>query len=64
MDLLRPRPFRRVRGRTTWLGLLMAALSAGTQLSAQPATALTLIKAGRLLDPRTGTVGAPAAVLI
>src|SRR5919108_1695802 len=33
-------------------------------LSAQSPTAVTLVKAGRLLDPRTGNVLAPAAVLI
>jgi imidazolonepropionase-like amidohydrolase len=34
------------------------------QLGAQPAAPITLVKAGRLLDPRTGNVLAPAAVLI
>src|SRR5713226_7100822 len=34
------------------------------QTPAQSAVPLTLIKAGRLLDPRTGNVLAPAAVLI
>jgi hypothetical protein len=40
-----------------------ALLSAG-QLAAQSAAPVTLVKAGRLLDPRTGNVLSPAAVLI
>src|SRR5690349_15035338 len=56
--------FHRIRGRTAWWLLLFVSISAATPLSAQPATALTLVKAGRLLDPRTGTIVAPAAVLI
>jgi len=40
------------------------ALFPSGQLSAQSSTPLTLIKAGRLLDPRTGNVLSPAAVLI
>ena len=35
-----------------------------TQLAAQSASPTTLIKAGRLLDPRSGNVLSPAAVLI
>ena len=47
-----------------WLVLgLMAAVSVG-QIPAQSAVSVTLIKAGRLLDPRTGNVLSPAAVLI
>src|SRR5713226_10747535 len=42
---------------------LVAVVSA-MQTPAQSAVPLTLIKAGRLLDPRTGNVLAPAAVLI
>src|SRR5437868_124452 len=34
------------------------------ELSAQPPASVTLVKAGRLLDPRTGNVLAPAVVLI
>lgn len=41
---------------------LVALVSA--QLSAQSAPPVTLMKAGRLLDPRTGNILAPAAVLI
>jgi imidazolonepropionase-like amidohydrolase len=44
--------------------LLAVALAATTQLSAQPAPSVTLVKAGRLLDPRSGHVIATAAVLI
>jgi imidazolonepropionase-like amidohydrolase len=39
------------------------AVAAG-QLGAQSPASVTLVKAGRLLDPRTGNVLAPAAVLI
>lgn len=42
---------------------LVAVVSA-VQTPAQSAVPVTLIKAGRLLDPRTGNVLAPAAVLI
>lgn len=42
--------------------LLMGA--ATSQLLAQSAAPITIVKAGRLLDPRTGNVLAPAAVLI
>jgi imidazolonepropionase-like amidohydrolase len=49
-------------GITLLLGLV-AAVSA-VQTPAQSAVAVTLIKAGRLLDPRTGNILAPAAVLI
>ena len=45
--------------------LLGLALSVSTaQVPDQPAAPVILIKAGRLLDPRTGNVLAPAAVLI
>src|SRR5436189_505606 len=37
---------------------------AATQLAAQSSSPTTLIKAGRLLDPRSGNVLSPAAVLI
>src|SRR5579872_2217231 len=42
---------------------LFALFSSG-QVAAQTPASVTLIKAGRLLDPRTGNVLAPAAVLI
>src|SRR5580658_9403551 len=44
------------------LGLV--AMISAVQTSAQSAVPVTLIKAGRLLDPRTGNILAPAAVLI
>jgi imidazolonepropionase-like amidohydrolase len=44
--------------------LLIAALASTVQLDAQVAASVTLVKASRLLDPRTGNVLAPAAVLI
>jgi hypothetical protein len=42
---------------------LVAVVSA-VQTPAQSAVPVTLIKAGRLLDPGTGNILAPAAVLI
>src|SRR5215469_13755358 len=42
---------------------LMSVVSV-VQLRAQSAAPLTVVKAGRLLDPRTGNILAPAAVLI
>lgn len=44
-------------------GALLVLLSSGTLRAQAPAPA-TLVKAGRLLDPRTGKALAPAAVLI
>ena len=44
--------------------LLLLVVAATAQLAAQPAAPVTLIKAGRLLDPRTGNVLPAAAVLI
>src|SRR5579864_9367811 len=52
---------------TTRMGLLLALLLGAIvslPLRAEPPPAITLIKAGRLLDPRTGNTLAPAAVLI
>jgi imidazolonepropionase-like amidohydrolase len=40
------------------------AIFAATQLAAQSPSPMTLIKAGRLLDPRSGNVLSPAAVII
>ena len=54
----------RLRRRTALLALLIAALASTGQLSANPSAPVTLVKASRLLDPRTGNVLAPAAVLI
>ena len=42
----------------------LVAVISTVQLGAQSAPPVTLVKAGRLLDPRTGNVLAPAAVLI
>lgn len=44
-------------------GLFVALFSTG-QITAQPSAPVTLVKAGHLLDPRTGNVLSPAAVLI
>jgi imidazolonepropionase-like amidohydrolase len=56
-----PRPQTRMRRCAT---LLLLLLVAQLQLAAQSAAPLTLVKAARLFDPRTGNVLAPAAVLI
>ncbi|MGA2813538.1 MAG: amidohydrolase family protein, partial [Candidatus Acidiferrum sp.] len=42
----------------------LAVVISAAQTPAQSAVSVTLIKAGRLLDPRTGNVLSPAAVLI
>jgi imidazolonepropionase-like amidohydrolase len=55
--------FTRAGGRAALL-LLLVALASSMQLRAEVAAHLTLVKAGRLLDPRSGNVLAPAAVLI
>ena len=48
-----------------WVSLACClALSVAVHPAAQSSPRVTLVKAGRLLDPRTGTVRAPAAVLI
>lgn len=44
--------------------LALAMAASATQLHSQAASPITLVKAGRLLDPRSGQVIAPAAVLI
>jgi imidazolonepropionase-like amidohydrolase/pimeloyl-ACP methyl ester carboxylesterase len=44
--------------------LFLLAIGPTSQFTAQPSSSLTLVKAGRLLDPRTGNVLSPAAVLI
>jgi imidazolonepropionase-like amidohydrolase len=46
------------------LVLGLVAVVSAAQTPAQSAVPVTLIKAGRLLDPRTGNILAPAAVLI
>jgi imidazolonepropionase-like amidohydrolase len=63
-EFIAEEPLSRARRRTTLLVLLIVALVSTAQLRAQSAAPVTLVKAGRLLDPRTGNVLAPAAVLI
>jgi len=53
-----------VRKYAAFSALLLAILLAPQQLAAQSDASVTLVKAGRLLDPRTGNLLAPAAVLI
>ena len=49
---------------TELLTLLIAAVICTAPAAAQPSGSVTLVKAGRLLDPRTGNVLTPAAVLV
>ncbi len=58
------RPLARARKRTTLFLLLLVALVSSVPLGAQSAAPATVVRAARLLDPRTGKVLAPAAVLI
>jgi hypothetical protein len=46
-----------------FLSLILLATFAG-HLAAQSPAQVTLVKTGRLLDPKTGNVLAPAAVLV
>src|SRR5713101_6908131 len=48
----------------TLSGALFFALCSTGHLAAQSPASITLVKAGRLLDPRTGNVLSPAVVLI
>ena len=52
-----------VRGCCLFLAVVLAPLVSTAQLGAQ-SVPVTLVRAGRLLDPRTGSVLAPAAVPI
>ena len=58
------RPRNRMRKRAALLLLLLVAVVSTLQLRGQSAAPVTLVKAALLLDPRTGNVLAPAAVLI
>jgi imidazolonepropionase-like amidohydrolase len=58
------KPFNRMRSRAAFLMLLLATLASTLQLRAQSAAPVILVKAARLLDPRSGNVLAPAAVLV
>jgi imidazolonepropionase-like amidohydrolase len=62
--LLFRRGLNRMRKRFTVLVVLFVALLSTEQIAAQSPAIVTLVKAGRLLDPRTGNVLSPAAVLI
>jgi imidazolonepropionase-like amidohydrolase len=50
--------------RKTWVVTLLFALSAAAQAAGQLPPVMTLVKAAQLLDPRTGKLLAPAAVLV
>jgi imidazolonepropionase-like amidohydrolase len=58
------RIFFRMRVLSTFLAASFFAVFSSGQLAAQSPAPVTLVKAGRLLDPRTGNVLSPAAVLI
>ncbi len=58
-----PPPLNRMRKIARLFSLVLVGLLSA-QLSAQSAARITLVKAGRLLDPGTGNVIAPVAVLI
>jgi len=60
---LHGRPNRTRKPSTFLTGSLVVLFSIG-QLTAQPSAPVTLVKANRLLDPRTGNVLSPAAVTI
>ncbi|PYK93697.1 MAG: hypothetical protein DME40_03210, partial [Verrucomicrobia bacterium] len=55
---------KRTRKLSTFIAALLVAIFMTGQLTAQSPASVTLVKAGRLLDPRTGNVLSPAAVLI
>jgi imidazolonepropionase-like amidohydrolase len=61
-EFLEHPPLTRMRKIVTFVLVLLALVS--VQLSAQSAAPVTLVKAARLLDPRTGKVLAPVVVLI
>ena len=63
-ELTSPARSSRVRRCATLLALLFVALVSTIQPGAQASAAVTLVKAGRLLDPCTGNVLAAAAILI
>ncbi len=54
----------RVRKRVSFWAPFFCLLPSGGAFAGQPATLLTLVKASRLFDPRTGNVVSPAVVLI
>ncbi len=57
-------PSRQARRHSAILAMLIMALVSAAQVHAEATAAVTLVKAGRLLDPRTGNVVAPVVVLI
>ncbi len=57
-------PRNRMRTCAVPLLLFLVAQASTLQLHGQSAAPVTMVKAARLLDPRTGNVLAPAAVLI
>jgi imidazolonepropionase-like amidohydrolase len=64
LEFVAEEPLSRTRKCATFVRLSLVALFLTVQLVAQSPAPVTLLKANRLLDPRTGNVLAPAAVLI
>lgn len=64
LDFITEKASKRARRCATCFVLVLLALVPLLQLAAQSAAPITLIKAQRLLDPPTGSVLTPAAVLI
>jgi hypothetical protein len=63
MNFAKQFAFRR-RNLSRFLEVSLGLLFLTVLLNAQTLAPVTLVKAGRLLDPRTGNVLSPAAVLI
>ena len=63
-EFIAEEPLNRLRKCGAFFMALLAVLVWQVQLRAQSAAHLTLVKAARLLDPRTGNVLSPASVLI
>lgn len=63
-EFIAEEPLSRLRQCAAFFVALLVVLVWAVQLGAQSAASASLVKAGRLLDPRTGNVFAPAAILI
>jgi imidazolonepropionase-like amidohydrolase len=63
-EFIAEEPLSRLRKCAACFAASLVVLVWAVQVGAQPAAHLTLVKAARLLDPRTGNVLSPASVLI
>ncbi len=63
-EVIAEEPLNRPGTRARLAVLIVVALVSTLQLNAQSAVRITLVKAGRLLDPRSGNVLVPPAVLL